>query len=188
VTVEAAGEVGTTICTAAEIGKAIERLAAKIAFDYRRQPLFLLAVLKGAVCFSADLARALARQESGPSEIIMDYVVVQRYGSLGSSGGKARLGMDFSISVSGAHVLILDDIVDNGRTLEFIASLLRERRPASLRSCALFDRRARREVEVPVDYVGMAIPNVFAIGYGLDYKELYRNLPYLAELQEGKTV
>ena len=88
----------------------------------------------------------------------------------------------------GANVVIVDDIVDNGRTLDFLRALLGERRPASLRTCVLFDRHGRREVDVPIDYPGIAVPNVFAIGYGLDYKELYRNLPYLAELREGQTV
>jgi hypoxanthine phosphoribosyltransferase len=96
--------------------------------------------------------------------------------------------MDCSLPIAGANVLIVDDIVDNGRTIEFLQSLLGERRPASLRGCSLFDRPARREVAVAVDYLGIALPNVFAIGYGLDYKELYRNLPYVAELREAKTV
>jgi hypoxanthine phosphoribosyltransferase len=179
--------VGRTLVSHAEIAQAVERLAGTIAADYRRQPLVLLGVLKGALCFAADLARALAGKADGPSEIMLDYIFVERYGSLGRSGGAARLGGDSSLPVAGANVLILDDIVDNGRTLEFLQALLEERRPASLRCCALFDRPARRETDVGIAYVGLVIPDVFAIGYGLDYKELYRNLPYLAELQEGKT-
>lgn len=177
--------IGPAICTADEIAKAVERLAARIAVDYRRQPLLLLGVLKGALCFTADLARALAGRADGPSEIMVDYIFVQRYGNLGCTGGEARLGLDTGLSVSGKHVLIADDIVDNGRTLAFLQTLLRERRPASLRSCAIFDVPARREVDVAVNYPGIAIPDVFAIGYGLDYKEEYRNLPYLAELRKG---
>jgi hypoxanthine phosphoribosyltransferase len=96
--------------------------------------------------------------------------------------------MDAALPIAGANVLVLDDIADNGRTLEFLRALLEERRPARLRTCALFDRAARRDVAVTIDYTGIAIPDVFAIGYGLDYKELYRNLPYLAELREGQTV
>jgi hypoxanthine phosphoribosyltransferase len=183
---EERGEVGRTICAPDEIAEVIGRLAAKIAADYRRQPLLLLGVLKGALCFTADLARALARRPDGPSEIIVDYIFVERYGTLGSTGGLARLAADCTAPIAGANVLVADDIVDNGRTLEFLHTLLHERRPASLRTCALFDRPARREVDVPIDYLGVAIPNVFTIGYGLDYKELYRNLPYLAELREGK--
>jgi hypoxanthine phosphoribosyltransferase len=181
-------EIGRTIYAPDEIAEVIGRLAAKIAADYRRQPLLLLGVLKGALCFTADLARALARRPDGPSEIIVDYIFVERYGTLGSAGGLARLAADCATPVAGANVLVADDIVDNGRTIEFLQTLLGARRPATLRTCALFDRPARREVNVAIDYLGLAIPNVFTIGYGLDYKELYRNLPYLAELREGKTV
>jgi hypoxanthine phosphoribosyltransferase len=182
------GLIGRQICGADEIAAAIERLATSIAADYRRQPLLLLGVLKGALCLTADLARALAGRTDGPSEIMVDYICVERYGSLGSSGGTARLAMDAALPIRGANVLLVDDIADNGRTLAFLRALLEERRPASLRACALFDRGARRDVAVTIDYAGIAIPDVFAIGYGLDYKELYRNLPYLAELREGQTV
>jgi hypoxanthine phosphoribosyltransferase len=182
------GEIGRTVCAADEIAEAIERLAAKIAEDYRRQPLLLLGVLKGALCFTADLARAIAGKADGPSELIVDYILMERYGFLGARGGPARLGMDCATPISGANVLVVDDIIDHGRTMAFLQSFLANRGPASLRSCALFDRPARREVDVRLDYVGVAIPNVFAIGYGLDYKELYRNLPYVAELREDRTV
>ena len=183
--VERSHEAGRRIFDSDEIAETIERLAVTIAADYRRQPLLLLGVLKGALCLTADLARALAGQADGPSEIMVDYVCVERYGTSGSSGGMARLGMDASLPIAGANVLVVDDIVDNGRTLQFLQTLLGERRPATLRTCVLFDRPARREADVRIDYLGNAIPNVFAIGYGLDYKELYRNLPYLAELREG---
>jgi hypoxanthine phosphoribosyltransferase len=181
---EGAGAIGRTICAREAIAEAIERLAVRIAADYRRQPLLLLGVLKGALCFTADLARALARTADGPSQLMVDYIFVERYGSLGSSGGEPRLAMDCALSPEGANVMLVEDIVDNGRTLAFLGPLLQRRRPASLRSCALFDRPARRQVDVRVDYLGVELPDVFAIGYGLDYKELYRNLPYLAELRE----
>jgi hypoxanthine phosphoribosyltransferase len=181
-------EVGRRICSAEEIAGAVERLAAMLAADYRRQPLLLLGVLKGALCLTADLARALAGRADGPSEIMIDYICVERYGSLGSSGGAVRLGMDSTLPVTGANLVVVDDIVDNGRTLAYLRTLLGGRRPASLRTCVLFDRHGRREVDVAIDYAGIAVPNVFVIGYGLDYKELYRNLPYLAELREGQTV
>jgi hypoxanthine phosphoribosyltransferase len=177
--------IGRTICDQDQIRQTVERLAVSIARDYRRQPLLLLGVLKGGLCFTADLARAIARKADGPNEIMVDYIIVERYGSLGSTGGEPRLSMDCSRSIGGANVLLADDIVDNGRTLDFLRTLLEERGPASLRSCTLFDRPARREVGVRIDYPGISIPNVFAIGYGLDYKELYRNLPYVAELREG---
>jgi hypoxanthine phosphoribosyltransferase len=186
--VRAEGGIGPTICDARAIAQAIERLAANIAADYSRQPLLLLGVLRGALCFTVDLARRLAGRADGPSEIMVDYIVVERYGSLGISGGQAHLRMDCGLPIEGSNALVVDDIVDTGHTLEFVQALIERRRPASLRRCVLFDRPARREIEVPIDYSGIAVPNVFAIGYGLDYKELYRNLPHLAELREGKTV
>jgi hypoxanthine phosphoribosyltransferase len=183
-----AASIGRTICTPEEISEAIERLAAKIAGDYRRQPLILLGVLKGALCFTADLARAIAAKPDGPSEIMVDYILMERYGALGTAGGAARLAMDCGLSVTGANVLVAEDIVDRGRTLDLLLTALAQRHPASLRTCALFDRPVRRDANVQLDYAGIRIPDVFVIGYGLDYKELYRNLPYVAELREEITV
>ncbi len=183
-----AAGVGRRIFTAEAIAVAIERLAAQIAADYRRQPLVLLGVLKGALCLTADLARALARSTDGPSEILVDYVFVQRYGASGTSGGGTRLEADASLPLGGTNLLIVDGIVDQGLTLEYLRALLAERRPATLRSCVLFDKPARRVADSPVEYLGLAVPNAFAIGYGLDYKEWYRNLPYLAELREDQPV
>ncbi len=180
--------IGRRICSAEQIAAAVERLAAQIAADYRGQPLVLLGVLKGALCLTADLARALARRPDGPSEILVDYIFVQRYGASGASGGRARLEADARLPLGAANVLIVDDIVDAGLTLEYLRALLEQRRPATLRSCVLFDNPARREAGVPVEYLGLAIPDAFAIGYGLDYKEWYRNLPYLAELREDQPV
>jgi hypoxanthine phosphoribosyltransferase len=168
------------------IAQAVEGLAARIAADYRRQPLLLLGVLKGALCFTADLARALAGQADGPSEIMVDYICVERYGTSGQTAGEARLTMDATLAVTGANLLLADDIADRGRTLAYLRSLFEERRPASLRTCVLFDKAARREVDLPIDYAGLRVPDVFVIGYGLDYQELYRNLPYLAALPRGQ--
>ncbi len=176
--------IGRRLYTPAQIAKAIERLAAQIAKDHARQPLVLLGVLKGALCLCADLSRALAGEADGPSEIMVDYLCLQRYGR-SAGGGSPRLLMDHSVPIAEASVVVVEDIADNGRSLEFLQRLLAERRPASLRTCVLFDKRARREVGVPLDYVGLAVPDSFVIGYGLDYKELYRNLPYLAELREN---
>ncbi len=180
--------VGPAVYNRAAIAGAVERLAAEIARDYRGKPLLLLGVLKGALCFTTDLARALAGRPDGPSEILVDYLCLERYGASGTSGGSVRLAMDAAEPIAGANVLLLDDVADNGYTLAFALALLGERKPASLRTCVLFDKPARREVEVRLDYAGLLVPDIFVIGYGLDYKELYRNLPYLAELREGITV
>ncbi len=180
--------IGRRLFAPEEILQAIERLAAEIAADYRRQPLLLLGVLKGALCFTADLARAIARKADGPNEIMVDYICVERYGRSGSTGGPARLTKDASLGITGANLLIVDDIADQGGTLALLQTFLGRRRPASLRTCVLFDKPARRQAKVPIDYLGLEVPDVFVIGYGLDHKELYRNLPYLAALREGQTV
>jgi hypoxanthine phosphoribosyltransferase len=176
--------IGRRLYTPAQIARAIERLAAQIARDHRRQPLVLLGVLKGALCLCADLSRALAGKPDGPSEIMVDYICIERYGP-SSVGGAPRLLMDHSVPIDGTCVVLVEDIADKGRSLEFLRELLGRHRPASLRTCVLFDKRGRREVGVPLDYVGLTVPDSFVIGYGLDYKELYRNLPYLAELREN---
>ena len=179
---------GAQIYGAEAIAAAVDRLAVQLATDYRGQPLVLLGVLKGALCFTADLARALAAKADGPSDILVDYLFVQRYGAAGTAGGAARLEADASLPLGGANLLIVDGIVDEGLTLEYLRALLKERRPATLRTCVLFDNPARRKAHVPIEYLGLAIPDAFVIGYGLDYKEWYRNLPYLAELREDQLV
>jgi hypoxanthine phosphoribosyltransferase len=175
--------IGTVLYRQDEIAEAVKRLAAEIARDYSRQPLLLLGVLKGALYFTADLSRALAAVADGPSEIVVDYICVGSYGQSGASSGKIALVMDSAVPVEGRNVLIVEDIADNGLTLEFLGAFLGERRPASLRTAVLFDKPSGRRVDVHLGYVGLPVPDAFVVGYGLDYQELYRNLPYLAELQ-----
>jgi hypoxanthine phosphoribosyltransferase len=168
--------------SAEQIAEAIERLAREIAGDYSGKPLLLLGVLKGALYVTVDLARALAAIPDGPSEIVMDFVSVGSYGNATESSGEVRLLMDVSVPVEGRNVLILDDVADGGLTLQALQALLQGRGPASLRTGVLFDKPARRAVDVTLDYVGLTLPNAFAVGYGLDYQEKYRTLPYIAEL------
>ena len=176
-------EIERTLFTAEEIAAAVQRLAKQIAEDHRGQPLTLVGVLKGALYAVTDLARALASIPDGPSEIIVDYICVSSYGNSARSSGEVRMLKDVGEPITGRHVVIVEDIVDNGLTLAYLRSLLEERRPASLRACVLFDKPYRRSVEVPVDYVGLQSPDEFVVGYGLDYQELFRNLPYLAQLR-----
>jgi hypoxanthine phosphoribosyltransferase len=164
-----------------EIQQALARLAAAIAADYRGQPLTLLGVLKGALYVAADLARAIGAIPEGPSEIVVDYLCVSSYGNSTRSSGEVRMLRDASEPVAGRNVVIVEDIIDNGLTLQYLRSLLAERNPASLRSCVLFDKPYHRLVDVPVEYVGLQSPDEFVVGYGLDYQENYRTLPYLAE-------
>lgn len=169
--------------TADEIAEAVARLAGQIAEDHAGKPLLLLGVLKGALHVVTDLARALARVPNGPSQIFVDYLCVSSYGNSTRSSGEVRLLKDTVEPLTGRQVVIVEDIVDNGLTLSYLQALLRERHPASLRSCVLFDKPYRRRVDVPVEYVGLQCPDEFVVGYGLDYQELYRNLPYLAQLR-----
>lgn len=177
------GTIERTLFSQQEIGAAIERMAAQIARDYRGQPVLLLGVLKGALYVTVDLARALARQPNGPSEIRVDYLCVSSYGNETRSSGEVRMLMDTTNPVTGRNVVIVEDIIDNGLTLDYLQALLKGRNPASLRSCVLFDKPYRRRIDAPVEYVGLTSPDEFVVGYGLDYQELFRNLPYLAQLR-----
>ena len=174
-----------TLFSKEEVAAAIERLAQEIARDYAGKPLTLLGVLKGALYVIADLARALAAIPDGPSEIYVDYMCVSSYGNQTRSSGEVRMLKDATVPVSGRHVLICEDIVDNGLTLEYLQALLKGRNPASLASCVLLDKPYHRLVDVPVEYVGMQSPDEFVVGYGLDYQELFRNVPYVAQLRSA---
>ena len=177
------GTIERQIYSAEEIAVAIERLAGRIAADFAGQPLLLLGVLKGALFVVTDLARAIAAVPDGPSEIIVDYMCVSSYGNATRSSGEVRLLKDTSEPITGRSVVIVEDIVDNGLTLQYLQALLGERQPERLRSCVLFNKPYHRRVDVPVEYVGLQSPDEFVVGYGLDYQELFRNLPYLAQLK-----
>jgi len=177
------GTIERTLFGAGEIEAAIGRLAARIAADYAGKPLFALGVLKGALYVTADLVRAISRVPGGPSEVEVDFLVVSSYGNSTRSSGEVRLLKDVDQNIAGKHVLIIEDIIDNGLTLQYLRSLLSGRGPASLRSCVLFNKPYNRRVDVPIDYVGLVAPDEFVVGYGLDYRERYRNLPYLAQLR-----
>lgn len=172
-----------TLFSQEEIAQALARLSATIAADYRGKPLTLLGVLKGALYVTADLARGIASIAGGPSEIIVDYLCVSSYGNSTRSSGEVRMLRDASEPITGREVVIVEDIIDNGLTLQYLRSLLGERNPTSLRACVLFDKPYHRLVDVPVEYVGLQSPDEFVVGYGLDYQELFRNLPYLAQLR-----
>ncbi len=172
-----------TLFTKSEIAAAIDRLAQEIARDYRGQPMLVLGVLKGALYVTVDLVRAISRVPDGPSPIELDFLVVSSYGNSARSSGEVRLLKDTSENIAGKNVLIVEDIVDNGLTLQYLRSLLSGRRAESLKSCVLFDKPYNRRVDVPIDYKGLVSPDAFVVGYGLDYGESYRNLPYLAQLR-----
>jgi len=151
-------------------------LGAEISADYEGRDLLLVGVLKGAVFFMADLMREL----TVPCEI--DFMAISSYGAATDSSGVVRILKDLDINVAGRDVLVVEDIIDSGLTLSYLVRNLTARKPASLEVVALLTKPDRREIEVPVRYVGFEIPNRFVIGYGLDFAERYRNLPYVAVL------
>ena len=154
----------------------ISELGAQISRDYAGQDLLLLAVLKGSVLFLSDLMRHISVPHA------VDFMATSSYGASTESSGIVRILKDLDEPIQGRNVLIVEDIIDTGHTLDYLLRLLRARRPQSLRICTLLNKPDRREVDVHVDYIGFDIPNEFVLGYGLDYDELYRNLPYIAVL------
>jgi hypoxanthine phosphoribosyltransferase len=168
---------------ASEIAAANARMAAEIARDYAGLSIVLVGVLKGAVFVTADLARALADVPGGPSDVQLDFIAVSSYGNAHRSSGEVRLIQDTTHAIEGRHVVVVEDIVDNGHTLHYLRGMLGNRSPASLRAAVLLDKPYHRALEVPIDYTGLTCPDEFVVGYGLDYQERYRTLPYLAKLR-----
>lgn len=155
----------------------IAALGAQITQDYKGKPLLLLGTLKGAVPFIADLARAIDL----PLEL--DYMAISSYGNATSSSGVVRILKDLEGPIENKHVLIVEDIIDSGLTLHYLMEVLRQRRPLSLRVCTLLDKERERVKPVKSDYTGFTIPDRFVVGYGLDYAQQYRNLPYVGVLK-----
>ena len=171
--------IGRTLVEEEALATRVREMGAQISADYEGRDLFLVGVLKGAVFFVADLMRNL------DVECAIDFMAVASYGSSTDTSGVVRILKDLDASIEGRDVLIVEDIVDSGLTLNYLLRTLRARNPASLEVCALLTKPERRKVELPIRYVGFEIPNEFAIGYGLDLDERHRNLPYVAALSEG---
>jgi hypoxanthine phosphoribosyltransferase len=168
--------VGEILIGEQELQTRIAELGVEISRDYAGRDLLLVGVLKGAVFFMADLMREL----TVPCEI--DFMAISSYGAGTDSSGVVRILKDLDINISGRDVVVVEDIIDSGLTLSYLMRSLKARKPATVEICALLTKPERREVEVPVAYVGFEIPNKFVIGYGLDFDERYRNLPYVAVL------
>jgi hypoxanthine phosphoribosyltransferase len=163
-----------------ELGKRIKELSKKISKDYAGKELILIGILKGSFIFLADLIR----QIKIPHEV--DFIAVASYGQEIEGSGAVRLIKDLSANIEGKNVIIIEDIVDTGLTLNFIRKNLLLRNPKSLEIVTLLDRKERRKVQVPIKYVGFEVPNEFVVGYGLDLGERYRNLPYIAKVEGDK--
>ncbi len=162
----------------ARLQERVQELARAVEADYAPDDdLILLCVLKGAFLFLADLSRELKL----PHEV--EFMAISSYGGGTTSSGAVQIIMDLKRDITGRHVLIVEDIIDSGRTLQYIRRILLARGPASLRICTLLNKPSRREADVPVDYTGFDIPDEFVVGYGLDFDQLYRNLPFIAVLK-----
>jgi hypoxanthine phosphoribosyltransferase len=170
-------EVGEVLVGEEDLSRRVRELGEAISRDYAGRPLLLVGVLKGAVFFLSDLMRFI----DIPVEV--DFMAVASYGSATDSSGVVRILKDLDIAIEGRDVLIVEDIVDSGLTLQYLLRNLGSRNPATLEVCALLTKPDRRKVDLPTRYVGFEIPDRFVIGYGLDYAERYRNLPFVAVLE-----
>jgi hypoxanthine phosphoribosyltransferase len=168
--------IGEILVSSEDLQRRVGELGRQISAEYEGRDLFMIGVLKGAVLFLADLMRNV----SVPCEV--DFMAVSSYGSQTDSSGVVRIMKDLDAPIEGRHVLIVEDIIDSGLTLQYLMRSLKARNPASLEVCALLTKPERLRVDLSPRYVGFEIPNRFAIGYGLDHAQRYRNLPYVAAL------
>lgn len=160
------------------IDSKVKELGKKISEDYKDKDLIMVGILKGAVIFMSDLARSVS------IPVTLDFMAVSSYGKSSTSTGEVRIIKDLDFSVENKDILIIEDIIDSGYTLAYLTDNLRKRGARSVKVCTLLDKPERRKVDVKVDYLGFAIPDEFVVGYGLDYAEIGRNLPYVAALKE----
>ncbi len=170
-------DVERILITSEEIGARVRELGQQITNDYAGQDILMIGVLRGAVVFMSDLARAIKRP------IDIDFMAISSYGLSTNSSGVVRILKDLDEVVQGRHLLIIEDIIDSGLTLNYLVENLKSRKPASVRICTLLSKPDRRKVDVQVDYNGFIIPDYFVVGYGLDYAGKYRNLPFIGVLK-----
>jgi hypoxanthine phosphoribosyltransferase len=173
------GDMAKILISSEEIQAKVREMGEQIAREYEPLgDLLLVGVLKGCMMFMVDLARAI------PLALAIDFIATSSYGYSTESSGVVRLLKDLETDIAGRHVLIVEDIIDSGLTLDYLRDQLSRRNPASLRICSLLNKPDRRTADVKVDYLGFDIPNEFVVGYGLDYGERYRNLPYIGVLKQ----
>jgi hypoxanthine phosphoribosyltransferase len=165
------GESVRLLLSGSQIQKRIREMGREIRRDFPGEPLILVGVLKGAVLFLADLSRQIG------GEVTFDFIAVSSYGKDTKSSGQVKLNKDLDASIEGKSVIVVEDILDTGLTLQYLLRILQQRKPKHLRVAALLDKAERRITAVQADYVGFTIPNEFVVGYGLDYAERYRNMP-----------
>ena len=163
-----------------EIANKVAEIATQLRKDYRGKNPLLIGILKGSFVFLSDLVRAT----NIPVEV--EFIRISSYGASKETSGKIKLVQGLKIPIKGRHVLVVEDIVDGGLTVNFLLDYVKRRKPASLKLCTLFDKPSRRGVEVPIDYIGFTIPDAFVVGYGLDLDEKFRYLPDLCVLEESR--
>jgi len=163
--------------TEEELDKRIRELGAQISEDYKGESIFLVCILKGAAMFACELAKRIT------VPVTMDFMATSSYGSGTTSSGEVKIKKDLDLPMEGANVLIVEDIIDSGNTLNFLSQLFKDRNARSVRMCTMLDKPDRREVDVDVDYTGFTIPDEFVVGFGLDYAQKYRNLPYIGVIE-----
>ena len=172
-------DVDQVLITEQQLDERIKEMGHQIAEDYQGEPLTIVGILKGAVIFFADLARAI------DLPLQMDFMSVSSYGSGTTSSGVVKIIKDLDADVTGRHILLVEDIIDTGITLAYLKEYLSNRGARSVKICTLLDKPTRREKAVHVDYIGFTMPDEFLIGYGVEYAENYRNLPYVASLKRS---
>lgn len=171
------GDIAEVLVSEEAIQAKVAELGRRISSDYAGEELVLIGLLRGAIVFLSDLMRAIT------IPVRLDFIGISSYG-FSTESGAVRMVMDLETDIGGRHVLVIEDIVDTGKTLSYLVENMKARQPASLRVCALLDKPERRQVPIKVDYVGFAIPDKFVVGYGLDFAEGYRNLPFVGVLKE----
>jgi hypoxanthine phosphoribosyltransferase len=174
-------ELGPIFLSEEQIRRRVHELGAQISRDYQGKDLVVIGVLKGVIFFIADLLRAMT------IPVALDFLAISRYGASQQTKGVVRVTKDLNEPLDGRHVLFVEDIIDTGLTTHFIMRTLRQQGPESLQACVLLNRTRRRLIEIDLAYVGFEVPEVYVVGYGLDYREHYRNLPYLVHFDPARS-
>lgn len=172
-------DIESIVYSEAVLAERIKEIGQQITKDYEGKKLIVVGVMKGANVFVADLIRTL------DLDIVLDFIVVSSYGASTETTGVIRLLKDLDENIDSEHVLIVEDIIDSGLTLEYLVKNFETRHPASIKICTLLNKVERRKVDIPVDYIGFQVPDEFIVGYGIDYAEKYRNLPYVGILKRS---
>ena len=167
-----------TLISETDLKNRVKALAEQIETDFNNEPIILVVVLKGSFVFAADLVREMK------SNINVDFISVSSYSNQTESTGKVRLLKDLDENITNKNVVVVEDIIDSGLTLYFLRDHLQMHKPKSIKICTLLDKPERRKIDLPVDYVGFVIPDEFIVGYGIDYAQMYRNLPYISTVEE----